>query len=94
MLFLQVAELLQETLALQNQNKQRTDRLDNLDSSLASLQAERDALARQLSDANAERTWLDERLSAKSADNRTLSEENKRLKQRLRQRAQHGSADE
>ena len=83
--FMQVAELLQETLALQNQNKQRNDRLD-------SLQAERDALASQLSDANAERTWLDERLSAKSADHRTLSEEIQMLKQQLRQRAQHESA--
>ena len=49
---MQVAELLQEKAALQKQNTQHARRLESLDSSLASLQAERDALAGQVPEDN------------------------------------------
>ena len=48
----QVAELLQEKAALQKQNTQHAKRLESLDTNLASLQADRDALARQLTEDN------------------------------------------
>lgn len=48
----QVAELLQEKAALQKQNTQQAERLESLDTNLASLQAEKGPLARQLTEDN------------------------------------------
>lgn len=47
-----MAELLQEKALLQKQNTQHAKSLESLDSSLASLQAERDALAGQVPEDN------------------------------------------
>ena len=56
-----------------------------LERNIATLQTERDAIERELTDANAERTWLNERLSAERANSQAAIQENERLRQQLQE---------
>ena len=72
----QVAALLQDKAALQKQNSQHAEKVR----SLASLQAEKDTLAQQLSEVKKNEAWLKQRQAA-DLDCHEASEENRLTQQ-------------